>query len=77
MADDRLRDLERRLEAAPIQAWISLWVGTDVVPLLVNACSQECLDALPPAPEGYAPGWHRGGAPAGQPTRRPSPYRRG
>jgi hypothetical protein len=60
-----------------IQAWISLSVATDVLPLLVNACSQDCLDALPPAAEGYAPGPHQGGTPEGQPQRESSPYGRG
>lgn len=31
----------------PVQAWISLRVATDTLPLLVHACSQECLKALP------------------------------
>jgi hypothetical protein len=34
----------------PIQRWISLWVGTDVLPLLVHACSHGCIDALPRPP---------------------------
>jgi hypothetical protein len=36
--------------AGPIQRWISLWVGTDVLPLLVHACSERCIDALPHPP---------------------------
>jgi hypothetical protein len=28
------------------QAWVSRWVGTDVLPLLVNACSLDCLSAV-------------------------------
>ena len=43
------------------QVWISLWVGTDVLPLLVNACSTTCIDALPTPPEGYLPWPHKGG----------------
>ncbi|QKW23814.1 hypothetical protein HUT16_36145 [Kitasatospora sp. NA04385] len=43
------------------QAWISLRTsGADVLPLLVNACSRECLAALPSPPAGYLPGPHRG-----------------
>ncbi len=34
----------------PIQRWISLWVATDVMPLLVHACSERCIDALPRPP---------------------------
>ncbi len=49
------------------QVWISLVVGTDVVPLLVNACSAACIDGLPKPPEGYIPHPHRGGLPLQQP----------
>lgn len=45
----------------PHQAWLSQRVATDVLPLLVNACSQACLDALPPGAKGYIPTPHRGG----------------
>lgn len=41
--------------------WISLRVATDVLPLLVNACSAQCVAALPPPPEGYAQSAHTGG----------------
>ncbi|GIH66466.1 hypothetical protein [Microbispora siamensis] len=43
------------------QVWISLRVGTDTVPLLVNACSPACIDALPAPPDGYLPTPHTGG----------------
>ncbi|MBC9717714.1 leucine-rich repeat domain-containing protein [Streptomyces sp. TRM66268-LWL] len=46
----------------PYQAWLSRVVATDVLPLLVNACSPACLDALPPGAKGYFPTPHRGGA---------------
>ncbi|MFD3920528.1 leucine-rich repeat domain-containing protein [Streptomyces sp. NPDC058595] len=46
----------------PHQAWLSRAVATDVLPLLVNACSQECLDALPPGAKGHFSTPHRGGA---------------
>ncbi|MEU5001152.1 leucine-rich repeat domain-containing protein [Streptomyces sp. NPDC021622] len=44
------------------QAWISLAVATDVLPLLVNACSAECVEGLPTGARGYLPDTHRGGA---------------
>lgn len=44
------------------RAWISLRVATDVLPLLVNACSAECLQTLPRAPVGYTKRPHRGGS---------------
>ncbi|MFB9202172.1 hypothetical protein ACFFV7_13315 [Nonomuraea spiralis] len=43
-------------ETGPSQVWISLRVATDVLPLLVNACSPACIQALPPAAEGYGSG---------------------
>ncbi|WP_369213164.1 leucine-rich repeat domain-containing protein [Streptomyces flavofungini] len=43
------------------QAWISLRVATDVLPLLVNACSPECVDALPEGHEDYITTPHTGG----------------
>ena len=61
------------------QAWISLNVGTDVLPLLVNACSRECIDKLPPTPDGYVSGPHAGGPSVIQPAAHPigSPVRPG
>jgi hypothetical protein len=47
------------------QVWISLIVGTDVLPLLVNACSLDCVARLPPAPSGYVAGPHTGGPSVG------------
>jgi hypothetical protein len=26
-----------------VQTWVSRWVGTDVLPFLVNACSSDCI----------------------------------
>jgi hypothetical protein len=52
------------------QAWISLAVATDVLPLLVNACSAACLAALPPARSGYVATPHLGGPDLVQPTTR-------
>ena len=52
----------------PIQTWISLRVATDVLPLLVNACSTACIEALPTPPEGYVHSPHRGGPTVEQPS---------
>lgn len=52
------------------QAWISLAVATDVLPLLVNACSAACLAAVPPARSGYVPTAHHGGPDLAQPATR-------
>ncbi|XVV05165.1 hypothetical protein ACQPW3_07125 [Actinosynnema sp. CA-248983] len=54
----------------PHQVWISRQVGTDVLPLLVNACSTTCVDALPePAPH-HVPTPHTGGPDVVQPAAR-------
>ena len=37
---------ERIQGAGFVQAWVSRWVGTDVLPLLVNACSLDCIADL-------------------------------
>jgi hypothetical protein len=52
---------------SPIQRWISLWVAADVLPLLVHACSQGCVNALPDPPEGYVDHPHVGGPELPQP----------
>lgn len=44
------------------QLWIMLRVATDVLPLLVNLCSQECESQLPAPPPHYVPTPHKGGA---------------
>ncbi len=49
------------------RVWISLQVATDVLPLLVNACSRACLDALPTPAEEYVRHPHQGGASLKQP----------
>lgn len=49
------------------QRWISLRVATDVLPLLVNACSEACLGRLPSPPEGYVRHPHQGGPALAQP----------
>ena len=43
------------------QAWISLRVATDVLPLLVHACSEKCILNLPAAAAGYVQQPHFGG----------------
>ena len=49
------------------QVWISLRVATDVLPLLVNACSNECIRRLPTPAYGYVDHPHRGGLDVKQP----------
>ena len=49
------------------QLWISLWVGTDTLPLLVNSCSKECESKLPKPPEDYVQFAHKGGSELEQP----------
>jgi hypothetical protein len=49
------------------QVWISLRVATDVLPLLVNTCSEHCVRALPAPPEGYVATTHHGGHDVHQP----------
>jgi hypothetical protein len=49
------------------QVWISLRVATDVLPLLVNACSKACIDKLPRPPENYVQEPHMGGLNIQQP----------
>ncbi|MBC9909467.1 leucine-rich repeat domain-containing protein [Chitinophaga varians] len=51
------------------QAWISLCIGTDVVPLLVNLCSEACERQLPTPPPHYLPYAHKGGPDLKQPPR--------
>lgn len=53
------------------QVWISLRVATDVLPLLVNACSKACIDKLPRPPKNYVQEPHMGGLNIQQP---PSHY---
>jgi hypothetical protein len=55
-------------DTSPIQRWISLPIGTDVVPLLVHACSDQCIADLPTPPENYIPHPHQGGLDLNQPA---------
>ena len=50
-----------------IQVWISLLVATDVLPLLVHSCSEECIRGLPMPREGYVDRPHKGGPELAQP----------
>ena len=49
------------------QRWISLRVATDVLPLLVNACSDRCVQSLPAPPKDYVATPHQGGRDLRQP----------
>ncbi len=53
--------------APGVPRWITLRVGTDRVPLLANACSSTCIDALPTPAAGYVQYPHVGGARLVQP----------
>ena len=52
------------------QVWISRRIGTDVLPLLVNAYSAACVAALPEPHRGYVPVPHTGGPDVVQPVGR-------
>ena len=45
------------------QYWITLWVGSDALPLLAIVCSNDCYRKLPEPLEGYFPKPHKGGDP--------------
>lgn len=49
------------------QLWLSLRIGTDVLPLLLNVCSKICEDKLPPAAKDHVPIAHKGGEDLVQP----------
>ena len=49
------------------QLWISLKVGTDILPLLINLCSKECESKLPTPPKDYIQFAHKGGSNLAQP----------
>lgn len=52
------------------QFWLSLRIGTDVVPLLISVCSEICYAAIPGAAENYIATPHKGGIGLKQPPRR-------
>jgi hypothetical protein len=53
--------------STPLQYWVSLRVATDVLPLLVHACSADCLSKIPAAPKEYIDRPHQGGLGRKQP----------
>ena len=53
--------------AGMFQGWVTLKVATDVLPLLVNACSIDCIARLPQPPKGYVQRAHLGGRDVVQP----------
>lgn len=55
------------------QVWLSSRVATDVLPLLVNACSDAGVGALPPGAEGHVRVPHCGGLGVVQPAARDAP----
>jgi hypothetical protein len=58
----------RPLKASGLhQVWISLLVATDVLPLLVNACSEGCIQTLPKPTDDYVQEPHMGGLEVKQP----------
>lgn len=69
---ERCSVCDRAVGAGVHQVWISLLVATDVLPLLVNACSADCVAALPATRANYVSGAHSGGPDLGQPE--PTPY---
>lgn len=52
------------------QFWISRRVATDVIPLLVNVCSDECFNNIPTGAENYLAFPHKGGKDLLQPVNR-------
>jgi len=55
-----------------LQRWLSLCVATDILPLLVNACSEECIGGLPEGAAGYIQSPHMGGPKLKQPIELPN-----
>jgi hypothetical protein len=51
------------------QYWISLWVGTDVIPLLINVCSETCFAIIPSGADNYIDKPHKGGLNQIQPAK--------
>jgi hypothetical protein len=48
--------------------WVTLRVGTDMVPLLIHSCSHDCTLSVPAAPANYFERPHQGGAGVGMPA---------
>lgn len=51
------------------QFWVSLPIGTDVLPLLVNICSENCKAKIPQPSELYVQFPHKGGEFINQPKK--------
>jgi uncharacterized protein (TIGR02996 family) len=64
---------EEYLDREQFRVWVSLLVATDVMPLLVNACSHACIDRIRKPPRGYVKRPHRGGPIVNQPRRQSIP----
>lgn len=54
-------------QSVPLQYWVSLPVATDMLPLLVHACSRPCLARIPEPPKNYVQTPHQGGLSLAQP----------
>ena len=53
---------DQTMDASAVhQVWVSISVATDVLPLLVHACSTECLERLPKGASGHVGNFHQGG----------------
>lgn len=65
---------DRPFEKGPLPLWITLRVGTDIVPLLVHSCSKECTLSLPRPPRGYCDRPHKGGGGVGMPEEGHGPF---
>lgn len=57
-------------ERTPHLWWTTQRVGTDIVPLLVHSCSNECTQSIPNSPPGFFERPHKGGGGVGMPTKR-------
>jgi len=55
-------------ERTPHVWWTTQRVGTDIVPLLVHSCSNECTASIPNSPPGFFERPHKGGGGVGMPT---------
>ncbi len=55
-------------ERSPSLYWITLPIGTDIVPLLIHSCSDECIKSVPTPPNGYFQRPHKGGGGVGMPN---------
>jgi hypothetical protein len=55
-------------DTVPDRLWVTLRVGTDIVPLLVHSCSHSCTLSIPAPPAGYFERPHKGGGGIGMPA---------